>query len=174
MLAAFSAFVVGAPVALAETALERLLAHKREHGTVPTERIRAVADLLGKSEDTIWRWLRQQHLPTKREPFALNDSEERLLAACGNNVKLMHDQLVAQGDARAGVRTYQRAANLLSPVYAGVLRGRLAGLAAEANQRPARRRVARRRIRARPHTAEALAANQAATQMGSRLADRRS
>jgi transposase InsO family protein len=107
------------PPGAASTAFELLLERQRTDGTLSTELVRGVAQLCGKSEDTIWRWLRKGR-PGSRDDFKLNDHEIRTLAAANNNVALMHEHLQAEDLARRSLRTYQRAANAsLTPAERG-------------------------------------------------------
>jgi putative transposase len=109
--------VVVAPQAAA--AFELLLERKKTQGQVSAHLVRTVADLCGKSEDTIWRWLREG-TPKKRKSLGLTDEETKALAACRGNVAEMVIQLERAGKARASVRTYQRAVNQsLTPATRG-------------------------------------------------------
>jgi putative transposase len=93
----------------AATAFKLLLERRQREGSVSAHLVRNVAELFGKSEETIWRWLRQGAIPDGRERLKLNEHELRVLAACGANAKQMTEELVRTGKARANLRTYQRA-----------------------------------------------------------------
>ncbi|MEK8141936.1 transposase family protein [Streptomyces sp. M10(2022)] len=86
----------------------RRLLEKQQAGELSTRHVRAVADMTGVSERTVWRWLEQakttgQTEPGVRQGYAVSDEVWSLLGEVGGNVAELRRRLAATGGGPGAV-----------------------------------------------------------------------
>lgn len=80
----------------------RRLLERQRAGELSTRHVRAVAETVGVSERTVWRWLEQAKTTGRVEPgvrqgYAVSDEVWELLGEVGGNVSELRRRLVAAG-----------------------------------------------------------------------------
>lgn len=80
----------------------RRLLERQQAGELATRHVRAVAEVVGASERTVWRWLEQVkatgrvEVPVRRG-YAVSDEVWALLGEVGGNVAELRRRLIAAG-----------------------------------------------------------------------------
>lgn len=80
----------------------RRLLERQQAGELSTRHVRAVAEVVGASERTVWRWLEQAKATGRveapvRQGYAVSDEVWELLGEAGGNVSELRRRLVAAG-----------------------------------------------------------------------------
>lgn len=80
----------------------RRLLERQQAGELATRHVRAVAETVGVSERTVWRWLEQAKATGQveapvRQGYAVSDEVWELLGEAGGNVSELRRRLVAAG-----------------------------------------------------------------------------
>ncbi|GAA0906641.1 hypothetical protein GCM10009574_099070 [Streptomyces asiaticus] len=80
----------------------RRLLERQQAGELSTRHVRAVAETVGVSERTVWRWLEQAKASGRveepvRQGYAVSDEVWELLGEAGGNVSELRRRLVAAG-----------------------------------------------------------------------------
>ncbi|MEU5298969.1 helix-turn-helix domain-containing protein [Streptomyces umbrinus] len=80
----------------------RRLLERQQAGELATRHVRAVAETVGVSERTVWRWLEQAKTTGRveapvRQGYAVSDEVWELLGEAGGNVSELRRRLVAAG-----------------------------------------------------------------------------
>lgn len=80
----------------------RRLLERQQAGELATRHVRAVAETVGVSERTVWRWLEQAKTTGRvevpvRQGYAVSDEVWELLGEAGGNVSELRRRLMAAG-----------------------------------------------------------------------------
>jgi transposase-like protein len=84
------------------------LLERQRAGELSTRHVVAVAETVGVSERTVWRWLEQANATGRVEPgvrqgYALSDEVWELLGEAGGNVSELRRRLLAGAGGDSGV-----------------------------------------------------------------------
>ncbi|MFE0875926.1 AAA family ATPase [Streptomyces smyrnaeus] len=98
---------------LPRTLVVRRLLERQQAGKLATRHVRAVAETVGVSERTVWRWLQQAKTTGRMETggrpgYAVSDEVWALLGEVGGNVAELRRRMVATGASVPSASTLQR------------------------------------------------------------------
>ena len=98
-----------------DAVLTALLRAKAEDGHVSAADVRNAVAVLGCSERTVWRWVKQGRLPAReRQRWEPNPDYKTMLMRNGGSIADLRESLVNEGKETVSARTMQRIAPRLA------------------------------------------------------------